>query len=64
MALESFNVSAWVYLEIYVEGDPDSFEYQVEIDKIIEDLKSSDVTLWTPSNEKHVTNNIVVDHFV
>ena len=55
-----FMVSAWFYVDIDLEGDPESDEYQEALDEIVENLEGSHAMLTT-SYDTYLTDNLEVD---
>ena len=58
--MAEFSVSAWFLFEIDVPGDPTSDEYQQALDKITEELESSNAQLFTQFDDYH-SDSVVVD---
>ena len=58
--MAQFSVSAWFLFDIDVPGDPESDEYQEALDKITEEIESSNAQLFTKFDNYH-NDNIEVD---
>jgi len=60
MAMATFNVSAWFYVDVDVPFEEGTDEYQEAVDVIIENLEGSHAMLTT-SYDTYLTDNLEVD---
>ena len=60
MAMATFNVSAWFYVDIDVPFEEGTDEYEEAVEIIMKNLEGSHAMLTT-SYDTHLTDNIVVE---
>jgi hypothetical protein len=61
MAMATFNVSAWFYVDIDVPFEEGTDEYEEAVEDILINLEGSHALLTT-SYDTYLTDNIEVEH--